>query len=79
MSRKKKDLHKRKKATKQPGSDQMMIDRDQGLYFMTACVHQGRLTTRYSGPKKTTPDDAREVFNDGLYRGIESRDDDGVI
>lgn len=58
-----------------PGSDQTMLDRSEGLYFHTAAIHQGRTTTVYSGPKKITADDAHEVFNDGLYRNIESQDD----
>lgn len=77
MSRKRKNV--RKRATKQSGSDTMMLDRESGLYFMKAAVHTGRVTKVYSGPNKITPDDARASFNDGLYRGIETADDEDVI
>jgi hypothetical protein len=50
----------------------MMIDNETGMYFMTAAVHQGRTTTRYSGPKRIKQEEAREAFNGGLYRGIEA-------
>lgn len=73
MSRKRKNT--RKRATKQFGGDTMMIENDTGLFFLRAPVHQGRVTTVYSGPKKLTTEDAREAFNDALYRGIEVGDD----
>lgn len=76
MSRKRKNT--RKRATKQPNTDTIMLDRESGLYFMKAGVHQGRITTTYSGPSKITADDARAGFNDGLYRGIETADDEDV-
>lgn len=75
MSKKRKNF--KKKATKQHGSDTMMIDNADGLHFMKGVIHQGRTTTTYSGPKKFDPEDARNAFNDGLYRGISVSPDEG--
>ena len=77
MSKKRKTQKKR--ATKQPGTDRIMQDKETGLFFAVANVHTGRTTRPYQGPKKIQMDDAMTTFNDGLYRGIEEADDDGVV
>lgn len=56
-----------------------MQDKETGLFFAVANVHTGRTTRPYQGPKKIQMDDAMTTFNDGLYRGIEEADDDGVV
>lgn len=61
----------KKKATKQHGTDKTFLDRETGTYFMTAAVHQGRVTRVYQGPKQIDAEGARAAFNDGLYRNIE--------
>lgn len=77
MSRKRKNFKKR--ATKQHGSDKIMLDRETGTYFAVANVHMGRVTGSFQGPKKIDAQDAVSAFNDGLYRGITIEDDAEVV
>ena len=69
----------KKKATKQPRTDKVFLDRETGTYFMTAAVHQGRTTTVYQGPKMIDAESARGAFNDGLYRNIPVDSDVEVV
>lgn len=59
-----------KKPTKQHGSDKVYQD-ENGLFFATAAIHQGRVTRVLQGPRMIEVEDARRAFNDGLYRNIE--------
>lgn len=56
-----------KKPTKQHGSDKVYQD-SEGLFFATAAIHQGRVTTVMQGPKTIEIEEARGALNDGLYR-----------
>ena len=68
MSRKRKNY--RKRATKQHGSDTLMRNTN-GTLFLTAAVHQGRVTRVLRGPDQMEAEHAVAAFNDGLYRNIE--------
>lgn len=77
MSRKRKNF--KKKATKQHGTDKIMLDKETGTYFAVAQVHMGRVTGSYQGPKKIDAQDAVSAYNDGLYRSIQVADDVEVV
>lgn len=64
-----------KKPTKQHGSDKVYQDGD-GLFFATAAIHQGRVTKVRQGPKTIEITEARQAFNDALYRGIVVSDEE---
>lgn len=58
---------KKKGASKQHGSDKVFQD-NEGLFFATAAIHQGRTTTVMQSPKVIEIENARMSLNDGLYR-----------
>ena len=61
--------------TKQHGSDKVYQD-ENGLFFATAAIHQGRVTKVRQGPKTLDVTEARQMFNDALYRGIVVSDEE---
>ena len=68
MSKKRKNTRK-PVATKQHGSDTLMRNTN-GTLFLTAAVHQGRVTRVLRGPDQMEAEQAVAAFNDGLYRNI---------
>lgn len=64
-----------KMPTKQHGSDRVYQD-ENGLFFATAAIHQGRVTKVRQGPKTLDVNEARQVFNDALYRGVVVSDEE---